>query len=186
MSCAFALLSDTVGPEDLEYSPEDSGNWMLMILDGLNVSPLTSCPSERVLSHPRNFQRWPICLHPADFGSLHRKWSKPFLSTSINIPSGSLKSPRIHPGWGRRRSTKASETEPERRFSFNMEGSEKQTWIFWELGKLSSCQHVEAVFSSQTPEVPKTHQALSVRGKQRNQKYENCVLMCWTSKSPAD
>lgn len=69
----FPLLSDTVGPEDLEYSPEDSGNWMVMILDGLNVSPLTSCPSGRVLSHPRNFQRWPICVHPADFVSLQRR-----------------------------------------------------------------------------------------------------------------
>lgn len=98
------------------------------------------------------------------------KWAKSFLSTSVNISSGSLKSPRIHPGWGGRRSTCVSETEPERRFSFNMEGSERQTWIFWGLWKLSSCQHIEAVFSSQTPEVPRTHQTLSVRGKQRIQK----------------
>lgn len=135
---------------------------------------LRACPPEvAVLSAPSRL-RVPLAMW---------KWSKSFLSASINIPSGS---PRIHPGWGGRSSTSASETEPERRSSFNMEGSERQSWIFWELWKLSSCQHVEAVFSSQTPEVPQTHQTLRVRGKQRNQKYENCVLMCWTSKSPAD
>lgn len=161
MSCEFALLSDTVGPEDLEYSPEDAWN-----TGGVSTPfpslrcPLTpqKPPEAADLSAPSS-----LCVPLETW-----KWSKSFLSTSINIPTGSLKSPRIHPGWGGRRSTCASETEPERRFSFNMEGSERQSWIFWELWKLSSCQHMGAVFSSPTPEVPKTDQTLSVRGKQRN------------------
>lgn len=181
MICEFALLSDTVGPEDLESRRFLKHRWSQRVssrFPSLRACPPTpqKPPEVADLSAPSR-----LCV-PLEMW----KWSKSLLSTSINIPSGSLKSPRIHPGWGGWRSTCASETEPERRFSFNMEGSERQSWAFWELWKLSRCQHMEAVFSSQTPEVPNTHQTLSVRGKQRNQKYENCVLMCWTSKGPAD
>lgn len=64
----------------------------------------------------------------------------------------------------------ASETEPERCFSLNMEGSERQTEIFWELCKmkrswLSTCG--SCLQLSDPPKVHKRHHTWSVRGKQR-------------------
>lgn len=154
------------------------------------MTPLTSCHSERVLSHTAetpevaNLSESCTQLNPGPFADL--KMLQIFSVSLCEAPLIKFSHMSQNPPWvrGERRAVGcASETEPERCFSLKTEGSERQTEIFWELWKMK-CSRLSTYGSclqlSDPPKVHQRYQTWSLRGEtKRNQMHGNYVLMCW-------
>lgn len=145
--------------------------------------------STHVLSPPAhppeaaNFSELCTQLNPGPFGNLQKKKNSKsclyaYHQTLSRVPECTLG------GGGRRAAGCASETEPERCFSLNTEGSERKKEIFWELWKMK-CSRLSTYGSRrQLSDPPKARKKISnlesEGGKtKRNQMRWSLMLVCW-------